>query len=200
MLIEFDGKKPQIADTAYVAPNAVVRGDVRIGSGTAVLFGAVITDEGGAVEIGSDCVIMENAVLRGTPKNPSKIGNRVLIGPHAHVIGCRVEDSCFIATGASVFNGAHLETGVEVRINGVVHINSRVAAGLVVPISWVAVGAPAEIRPPTEHKEIWEIQRQLDFPGTVWGTDRSVPQGESTRRFARGLLRHKRDVVIKEYE
>lgn len=196
MLIEFDGRKPQIEDSAYVAPNAVIRGDVRIGSGTAVLFGAVITDEGGPIEIGSDCVIMENAVLRGTPRNPLNIGNRVLVGPHTHIIGCHVEDGCFIATGASVFNGVRLEPGVEVRINGVVHVNTRVAADSVVPISWIAVGDPAEIHPPAEHEKIWEIQRKLDFPGTVWGTERSVPQHESTRRFARGLSRHKMDKVI----
>jgi carbonic anhydrase/acetyltransferase-like protein (isoleucine patch superfamily) len=198
VLIEFDGKKPQIADSAYVAPNAVVRGDVRIGSGSAVLFGAVITDEGGLIEIGSDCVIMENAVLRGTPKNRLIIGDRVLVGPHAHVIGCAVEDGCFVATGASVFNGARLESGVEVRINGVVHVNSRVTADSVVPIGWVAVGDPAELCPPSAHEAIWEIQRKLDFPGTVWGTDRSVSQGESTKRFARGLSRHKRDSIVED--
>jgi carbonic anhydrase/acetyltransferase-like protein (isoleucine patch superfamily) len=198
MLIEFDGKRPQIADSAYVAPNAVVRGDVRIGSETTVLFGAVITDEGGAIEIGSDCVIMENAVLRGTPKNPLSIGNRVLVGPHTHVIGCQIEDDCFIATGSSVFNGARLESGVEVRINGVVHLNTRVVRESVIPIGWVAVGDPAEIHSPAEHEAIWQIQRRLDFPGTVWGTDRSVPQGENTKRFARGLLRHKRDQVIED--
>jgi carbonic anhydrase/acetyltransferase-like protein (isoleucine patch superfamily) len=196
MLIEFDGRKPQISESAYVAPNAIIRGDVRIESGSVVLFGAVITDEGGPVEIGLECVIMENAVLRGSPRRPLRIGNQVLIGPHAHIIGCIVEDGCFVATGASVFNGAHLESGVEVRINGVVHVNTRVPADTVVPISWVAVGDPAEIRPPSEHDEIWEIQRKLDFPGTVWGTDRSVPHSENTKRFAHKLLQHKRDRLV----
>ena len=49
MIIEHDDKRPKIAQSAYVAPTAVVRGDVRIGSGSAVLFGAVISAEGGAV-------------------------------------------------------------------------------------------------------------------------------------------------------
>jgi carbonic anhydrase/acetyltransferase-like protein (isoleucine patch superfamily) len=198
VLIEFDGKRPQIAESAYVAPNAVIRGDVRIGEGTAVLFGAVVTAEGGPVEIGSDCVVMENAVLRGTPRNPLTVGNCVLIGPHAHVTGCEIENGCFVATGATVFNGAHLEPGVEVRINGVVHVNSRVTAGSVVPIAWVAVGAPAKVLPPSEHEAIWKEQRALDFPGTVWGADRSISTAETTRRFARGLSRHKRDDIIED--
>jgi carbonic anhydrase/acetyltransferase-like protein (isoleucine patch superfamily) len=196
MLIEIDGRKPQVAESAYVAPNAVIRGDVRIGDGSVVLFGATITDEGGAVDIGSHCVIMENAVLRGAPMSPLRIGDQVLVGPHAHVTGCEIEDDCFIATGASVFNGAHLERKVEVRINGVVHVNSRVATSAVVPIGWVAVGNPAEFYPPSEHDKIWAIQRELNFSATVWGKERDVPQGEKTKRFAEGLLKHKRDSIV----
>jgi carbonic anhydrase/acetyltransferase-like protein (isoleucine patch superfamily) len=198
VLIEYNGKRPQVDGSAYIAPTAVLRGDVRVGSGSAVLFGAVVTDEGGPVEIGSDCVIMENAVLRGTPKNPLTIGNRVLIGPHAHVTGCVLLDGCFVATGAAVFNGARLESGSEVRINGVVHVNSRLPANSVVPIAWVAVGDPAEVLPPSEHQAIWDIQMKLDFPGTVWGVDRSIPQGDNTQRFARSLSRHRKDSVVDE--
>lgn len=197
VIIEHGGKRPKIAQSAYVAPTAVVRGDVRIGSGTAVLFGAVVTAEGGAVEIGSDCVIMENAVVRGTPRNPVSIGNRVLVGPRAHLSGCQVQDDSFLATGATVFNGAIIEESVEVRVNGVVHVNTRLSAGSVVPIGWVAVGDPGEAYPPSEHDRIWEIQRGLDFPGTVWGVDRSVPKGERTKRYAKALARQRADRIIK---
>jgi carbonic anhydrase/acetyltransferase-like protein (isoleucine patch superfamily) len=197
VIIEHGGKRPKIAQSAYVAPTAVVRGDVRIGSGTAVLFGAVVTAEGGAVEIGSDCVIMENAVVRGTPRNPVSIGNRVLVGPRAHLSGCQVQDDSFLATGATVFNGAIIEESVEVRVNGVVHVNTRLTAGSVVPIGWVAVGDPGEAYPPSEHDRIWEIQRGLDFPGTVWGVDRAVPKGERTKRYAKALARQRADRIIK---
>ena len=197
VIIEHGDKRPKIAQSAYVAPTAVVRGDVRIGSGTAVLFGAVVTAEGGAVEIGSDCVIMENAVVRGTPRNPVSIGNRVLVGPRAHLSGCQVHDDSFVATGATVFNGAIIEESVEVRVNGVVHVNTRLTAGSVVPIGWVAVGDPGEAYPPSEHDKIWEIQRGLDFPGTVWGVDRAVPKGERTKRYAKALARQRADRIIK---
>ena len=197
VIIEHGDKRPKIAQSAYVAPTAVVRGDVRIGSGTAVLFGAVVTAEGGAVEIGSDCVIMENAVVRGTPRNPVSIGNRVLVGPRAHLSGCQVQDDSFVATGATVFNGAIIEESVEVRVNGVVHVNTRLTAGSVVPIGWVAVGDPGEAYPPSEHDKIWEIQRGLDFPGTVWGVDRAVPKGERTKRYAKALARQRADRIIK---
>lgn len=197
MIIEYGNKRPQIEQSAYVAPTAVVRGNVCIGAGSAVLFGAVVSAEGGPVEIGSDCVIMENAVIRGTPKNPVSIGDRVLVGPGAHLTGCEIQDDSFLATGATVFNGAVIEESVEVRVNGVVHVNTRLTAGSVVPIGWVAVGDPGEAFPPSEHDRIWEIQRGLDFPGTVWGVDRAVPKGERTKRYSKALARHKADRIIK---
>ncbi len=196
MILEHGDKRPEIEQSAYVAPNAVVRGDVCIGSGSAILFGAVISADGGSVKIGSDCVIMENAVVRGTPKHPVSIGNRVLVGPHAHLSGCVVQDDCFLATGVTVFNGVHIEQSVEVRVNGVVHVNTRLPEGAVVPIGWVAVGDPAEMYPPSEHDKIWEVQRTLDFPGTVWGVERSVTKGERTKLFAKGLARHKKDRIV----
>lgn len=198
MILKVQGKQPRIASSAYVAPTAVIRGDVEVGERTAILFGAVITAEGGPVRIGEDCVVMEHAVLRGPPRSPLVVGDRTLVGPHVHLTGCRVEDDCFLATGSAVFNGAHLESGTEVRIHGVVHVNSRLPASSVVPIGWVAVGDPAEILPANEHEEIWEIQKTLDFPGTVFRVDRSVPKGERTRRYARALQRQRDDEILDE--
>lgn len=198
MELEFRGKRPTISETAYIAPNAVIRGDVVIGEGAAVLFGAVLTAEGGRVEVGADCVVMENAVLRGTPRNELTLGARTLVGPHSHLTGCEIEPDCFIATGVSVFNGAHLGAGTEVRINGVVHVNSRLPAGSVVPIGWVAVGDPAQVHPPSEHDRIWEIQKTLDFPGTVFLTDRKVPKGGRIQLYARALQRQREDRVVEE--
>jgi carbonic anhydrase/acetyltransferase-like protein (isoleucine patch superfamily) len=196
VIIEYEDKRPTIDESAYVAPTAVVRGDVYIGSGTAILFGAVISAEGGAVEIGSDCVVMENAVIRGAPDNPVRIGDRVLIGPRAHLSGCQVQNDSFLATGCTVFNGAVIEEDVEVRVNGVVHVNTRLTEGSVVPIGWVAVGDPAQCYTPSDHEKIWQIQHELDFPGTVWGVARAVPKGQTTKRYARALLKRKKDRII----
>ncbi|MDQ6900904.1 MAG: gamma carbonic anhydrase family protein, partial [Candidatus Dormibacteraeota bacterium] len=94
-----------IDPNAWVAPTAVVSGDVTIGAHTRVLHGAVLTADGGPVAIGRHCVIMEGAVLRGTGSHALRVGNHVLVGPHAYLTGCSVEDEVFIATGAMVFNG-----------------------------------------------------------------------------------------------
>lgn len=65
MLIEHEGKRPSVEESAYVAPTAVVCGEVTVGPDSRILFGAVLTTEGGRVEVGERCIVMENAVLRG---------------------------------------------------------------------------------------------------------------------------------------
>ena len=87
-------------------------------------------------------------------------------------------DGCFLATGAALFPGARLGEGAEVRIHVVVHVNTALEAGAVVPIGWVAVGDPARILPPGAHDEIWAVQEGLDFPGTVYGLPRDAPARE----------------------
>ena len=200
MLLEHQGKRPRIHESAYVAPTATICGDVAIGANSRVLFGAVITAEGGPVEIGTECIIMENAVIRGTRRHPVRIGNHVLVGPRAYLTGCTIEDDVFLATGATIFNGARIGTRAEVRINGVVHLKTNLPADTTVPIGWVAVGDPAQILPPHEHEKIWAIQEPLNFPREVFGLERA-PKGETimpelTRRYARFLSKHREDAIL----
>jgi carbonic anhydrase/acetyltransferase-like protein (isoleucine patch superfamily) len=200
MLIEHQGKRPRVHESAYIAPTAVLCGDVAIGENSRVLFGAVLAAEGGPIIIGANCIIMENAVIRGTPRHPTHIGDHVLVGPRAYLTGCKVEEDAFLATGATIFNAARIGTRAEVRINGVVHLKTILPPDTVVPIGWIAVGDPAEILPPEEHDRIWAIQEPLDFPGTVFGLERA-PAGETimpelTRRYAKALARHRQDLLL----
>ena len=202
MLIEHQGKRPRVHDSAYVAPTAVLCGDVTVGENSRVLFGAVLVGDGGPVDIGRQCIIMENAVVRGTPRHPTRLGDHVLVGPRAYLSGCTVEDCVFLATGATVFNGARIGARAEVRVNGTVHIETVVPADATVPIGWIAVGDPVEIRPPGEHDEIWAAQEPLDFPRTVFGLERPPPgetiMPELTRRYAKALARHMDDSILDE--
>jgi carbonic anhydrase/acetyltransferase-like protein (isoleucine patch superfamily) len=199
MLIEHDGKRPRIAPSAYVAPTAVVCGDVTIGDDSRILFHAVLTAEGGSVEIGDRCVVMEHALVRGRSGHPTQIGDNVLVGPHAHVNGATVGDNAFLATGVSVFPGARVGAEAEVRINAVVHVNTSLPPGETVPIGWVAVGDPARILPPEAHDEIWAIQEPLDFPRTVFGLPRA-PAGtlmpEAMARYAERFGLHREDRIV----
>jgi carbonic anhydrase/acetyltransferase-like protein (isoleucine patch superfamily) len=194
MLLTHSKQSPRIHSKAYVAPNAVVCGNVTVGPGCRILFGAQVIAESGSITIGHECIVMENAVLRSSQRHPLSIGNNCLIGPNAHVVGCTIEDEVFVATGATVFHSARLGKKCEVRVNGVVHVKSELAAGATVPIGWVAVGSPAQILPPDEHEKIWEIQKPLNFPLTVYGLERSqANMVEITRRLSEVLGSHATD-------
>lgn len=168
---------PVVPASAYVAPSAVLCGAVFLGERARVLHGAVLTAEDGEVRVGGDTVVMENALVRGRAGHPAVVGDAVLVGPHAHINGATIEDEVFVATGASVFPGAVAGAGSELRIHSVLHVNSRLAPGAVVPIGWIAAGDPAQLFAPERHDELWEVQRDLDFPGTVYG----VPRGTTMR-------------------
>jgi gamma-carbonic anhydrase len=199
VFVEHRLKIPQVSESAYIAPTAVLAGDVTVGPHSRVLFGAVITAEGGPVEIGKNCVIMENAVIRGVPNQETRVGDDVLIGPHTHLTGCVIEGGSRIATGAIVFNGARIETGAEVEFNAVVYVNTVVPAGAAVPMGWFAGGRPAEFVPPGDWDRIRAVMGPLDYPGTVFGvgaSDAGSMMPDVARRYARALALHNRDRIV----
>ena len=200
MRFEHRGRRPHVHASATVAPTAVLCGDVRVGPGCVIGFGAVLTAEDGAIELVENVIVMETAVIKASRHAPVRIGRDVIIGPRSYLTGCTVEDEVFLATGCAIFNHAHIGKGAEVRINGVVHLKTRVPAEATVPIGWVAVGDPAQILPPDQHEQIWAVQKPLNFPKTVFGIDRPPPgqsiMPEMVRRYAKALRTHQEDVAV----
>jgi len=190
-------KTPVVDPSANVAPTAVLAGDVQVGAGCAIGFGAVLSAEDGAIVLGRDCIVMENAVVLATERAHTKIGDNVLVGPRAYLTGCTIEDCVFLATGSTIFNHARIGRGAEVRINGTVHLHTNLPDNATVPIGWVAIGNPAQILAPNEHEKIWEIQKTLDFPKAVFNLERP-PKGQTimpelTKRYAAHLRAHRQD-------
>ncbi|MGC0210195.1 gamma carbonic anhydrase family protein [Streptomyces levis] len=197
MLIEHRGQRPVVPESAYVAPTAVLCGAVVLGERSRVLHGAVLTAEDGRVRVGSDVVVMENALVRGRARRPAVLGDAVLVGPHAHVNGGTLEDEVFVATGACVFPGAVAGAGSELRIHSVLHVNSVLPPGTVLPIGWIAAGAPrARLFAPGEHDELWQVQEALDFPGTVYGMPRGTAMREVMARQSAFYGAHRDDVTL----
>ena len=201
MRLSHRGGRPAVDPTAYVAPSAVLSGEVRVGAHSRILHGAVLTAEGGIVEVGRRCIVMEQAVLRGTRAHPTRLGDHVLIGPHAYLSGCVVEDEVFVATGAMVFNGATLGRAASVALGGAVHIGCRVPAGTRVPIGWVAVGDPARLHPPSEAEPIRAgLEEMGGFLPFTFGIDPHLPREEAMRqamaRYSDALGRHRDDQPV----
>ena len=195
MMYEHLGARPRIHDTAVVAPTAVISGDVEIGPHCQVLHGAVITAEGGPIVLGEHVIVMENALIRATTADAVHIGSHSLLGTLSSVAGARIGEESFLASGARIFNGAHVGAHSEIRVNAIVQRKAVLAEGTVVPIGWVAVGDPARLLSPDQHEEIAAAQPELDFPGYVFGVDRDTPDlmVQLTERYASSLARHAQD-------
>ena len=178
MIFSSGGGKPKIHSSAYVAPSAVLSGEVVVGPDCAILHGAVVTAEGAPLEIGARTVIMENAVVKSSGGKalqfPTQIGKDCIVGPGAYVVGARIDDGCFIASGARVFNGAHMESGSGVELGGIVHVNAHLTRGASVPMQHIAAGNPAAIFGPEKAAELAE---RLNFFETVF----NIEAGSSAR-------------------
>jgi carbonic anhydrase/acetyltransferase-like protein (isoleucine patch superfamily) len=202
VIVSSNAKKPKIHSSSYVAPGATVAGDVTIGSGCAVLHGAVIVSEGAPVTIGADTVVMENAVLKASGGSalqfPLKVGDRCIIGPHAYVVGADIGNGCFVASGAKVFNGATLGDGSGVALGAIVHVNARVERDASVPMQHVAVGDPATIYPPDRAPEAAAL---VGFYQTVFnlepGDGVRARAAQTYSKFLRKV--HARDAALGEH-
>ena len=191
MIFSSGGGKPKIHSSAYVAPSAVLSGEVVVGPDCAILHGAVITAEGAPLEIGARSVIMENAVIKSSGGKvlqfPTQIGKDCIVGPGAYVVGARIDDGCFVASGARVFNGAHMESGSGVALGGIVHVNARLARGANVPMQHIAAGNPAAIFGPEKAAELAE---RLDFFETVFNVEAgSSAHAKAAAAYSRFLRR-----------
>lgn len=169
MIVSSATKKPSVHASAYVAPSAVLSGDVTVEEGCAILHGAVITSEGAPVVVGANSVVMENAVIRGSGGSalsfPCSIGESCIVGPGAYVTGATIEPGAFLAARACVFNGATVEERVSVAIGGIVHVNARVKTGQHVPMQHIAHGDPATIFAPERAEE---VHAQMHFFADVF--------------------------------
>ena len=201
MIISSGAKKPNVHASAYVAPSAVVSGDVTIEEGCAILHGAVVAAEGAPLAVGANTVIMENAVLRSSGGSamqfPLTVGESCIIGPGAYVVGATIEPGSFIAAGAKIFNGATVESGVSVALGGIVHVNTRIASGTHVPMGHIAYGDPATVYPPQDAPK---VHAAMNFFETVF----NLPQTDDVREKAANayskFLRkaHAQDAIIED--
>lgn len=136
MLIRHRGCEPRVDPSAYVAPNAVLAGDVSVGPRARVMYGAVLDAEDGRIEVGECSIICENAVLRGGVT----LGDHVFVGPQCTLLGCTVARCAYLATGATVLQEAELGPGAVVAIGAAVHARGSVPEEFFVPPGTLYVG------------------------------------------------------------
>ncbi|HND82522.1 MAG TPA: gamma carbonic anhydrase family protein, partial [Chitinophagales bacterium] len=123
-------KTPIIGENCYLAPNATIIGDVEMGNDCSVWFNAVIRGDVNSIKIGDKVNIQDGAVLHCTfEKTKLNIGNNVSIGHNALVHGCTLEDNVLVGMGAIVMDNCYVEKNALIAAGAVVLENTRVEAG-----------------------------------------------------------------------
>ena len=130
----------------FIADNATVFGDVRIGREATIWFGAVVRGDTDRIEIGEHSNVQDQCVLHADPGFPCKVGNRVTIGHSAIVHGATVEDDVLIGMRVVVLNGAVIGTGSVIAAGTVVPEN------MIVPPGSLVMGVPGKVRGQTNEK------------------------------------------------
>ncbi|MBL8702449.1 MAG: gamma carbonic anhydrase family protein [Alphaproteobacteria bacterium] len=154
IVLPFKGVWPRFGKDVFVAPGAAVIGDVELGDGASVWFGAVVRGDDDSVRIGAGTNVQDGAVIHVFKEQyPTIIGARVTLGHGARLHGCIVEDDAMVGISATVLDGAHVETGAIVAAGAVVSPGKRVGAGEL----WA--GCPARLVRPVKPAERDFIRR-----------------------------------------
>jgi carbonic anhydrase/acetyltransferase-like protein (isoleucine patch superfamily) len=140
LLIEYHGKRPRVAEDAFLAPTAVLVGDVTVESGASIWFGAVLRGDFGPIVVGAGSNVQDNAVIHVGETWPTTIGTNVTIGHGAVLEGCTIGDGAIIGMNATVLPRAAI--GDE----AVVAAGSVVGEGMLVPARTLAAGVPARVK------------------------------------------------------
>lgn len=143
MVEEEDGSSPggidAIDPTAFIAPGAVIVGDVAIGAESSVWFGAVLRGDLEPIRIGAGSNIQDLSVMHTDAGFPTIVGDRVTVGHRAIIHGAVIDDGCLIGMGSIVLTGARVGAGALVAAGAVVR------EGFEVPPGMLAAGVPARI-------------------------------------------------------
>ncbi|MSP63238.1 MAG: gamma carbonic anhydrase family protein [Myxococcales bacterium] len=151
MIRGFQGQRPQIDPSAFIAETATIVGDVTLGARSSVWFGAVIRGDVFHVRIGAETSIQDNTVIHVThDRYATTVGDRVTVGHGVILHGCAVRDLVIVGMGSVILDQA------EVGERCIVGAGALITPGTKIPSGHLVVGAPARVkRPLTEDELAW---------------------------------------------
>ncbi len=144
MEFELSGKRPSVHPDAYIAPTAVLIGDVEVGAGASVWFGAVLRGDEAAIKVGEGANIQDNVVVHCAHDLPTLIERNASVGHSALLEGCVVEQGALVGMGAIMLQRSRLGAGSMLAAGAVL------AEGKSVPAGHLAAGVPATVRKPLD--------------------------------------------------
>ena len=137
-IIELDGVSPTIGEDVFLAPTAVLVGDVRVGDRANIWFGAVLRGDFSRIEVGEESSIQENVMIHCAEELPTIVGRRVIVGHGAMLEGCAIGDQAVVGMGAIVLQRASVGAGAMLAAGAVVTERQEICAGV------LAAGTPAQ--------------------------------------------------------
>lgn len=140
MIIEYRGKRPKLAPSAFVAPSAILIGDVEVGPESSVWFGAVLRGDNGPIRVGARTSIQDNAVLHVSEGGGTFVADDVTVGHCAVMEDCNIESHALIGSNATLLNGCTVGEGALIAAGSVVGQDAKIPARV------VAAGAPAIVK------------------------------------------------------
>lgn len=140
LILPCNGKTPRVHRTAFVAPGAVLIGDVEVGPGASVYYGAVLRGDTTPIRVGARSNVQDNVVIHADPGHPTTLGEDVTVGHMAMLHGTTVEDGSLVGMSAVLLNGSRIGSG------SLVAAGSVVLEGQVVPPRSLVAGLPAKVR------------------------------------------------------
>jgi carbonic anhydrase/acetyltransferase-like protein (isoleucine patch superfamily) len=139
-IYEFNGKYPRIADDVFLAPDAVIIGDVEIGSGSGVWFGCVVRGDIGPIRIGERTNLQEHTMVHLDDGAPTIIGDDVTVGHRAIIHGTQIGDGSLIGMGAIVMSFTKVGSGSIIGAGALLPERAEIPDGV------LAMGMPAKVR------------------------------------------------------
>jgi len=150
-----DNTEPTIDPTAYVHPDAVIIGDVRLGPQASVWPGAVLRGDESHIAIGARTSIQDGSVIHCTYDLPTVVGEECVVGHIVHLEGCTIADGALVGNGAVVLHRAVIGTGALVGSNAVVTNDTEVPPGA------MALGVPAKVFPDRSHPGMIKLTAEV---------------------------------------
>ena len=151
IILPFNGKRPSIAGSAFVAPNAVLVGDVTVGEEASIWFGAVLRgdDPNNGIIVGAGSSVQDNCVVHVGDWRPTVIGEQVTVGHGAKFESCEIGDRTVVGMNAIILQDARV--GVECVIGA----NAVVLEGAQIPDRSLVVGAPGVVKRTLDDSAPW---------------------------------------------
>lgn len=151
-IITIDGKTPTIGDGVFVAPTAVLSGDVELAADASAFYGVSVRGDSAPIRIGAGTNLQDNVVIHADAGYPASVGARVSVGHGAVIHGCTIGDDCLIGMSATVMNGALIGE------NSLVAAGALVLEGMVVPPRSLVAGVPAKVRRELDDAEVESLK------------------------------------------